>query len=279
MSAQGKENKEQHQFVDAIGFLCQKKRTGGLLVRAESRQGEVFLQEGRIIHAHYGPLVGVKALLSMLKWERGTYNFTPQQTTDQTSIETQTAEILSLLAHHAKEWKRIHQDQTLHLDTVLRLLPQESGTVNLTKEEWDILTRIDGKKSFEEIANELDLLPLDLAKSVQRFFKAGLIGAGPPSAEQAGALFGADYLAALEKELRLAVGPVASIILEEGLKDLHPAGESLTAQKIETLLERLSKAIPEQEKRAGFQKTARGLTTEFSNKEIPPHKEEQEETK
>ena len=279
MSAQGKENKEQHRFVDAIGFLCQKKRTGGLLVRAESRQGEVFLQEGRIIHALYGPLVGVKALLSMIMWEGGQYNFTPEQTTDQTSIETQTADILALLAHHAKEWKRIHQDQQLHLDTVLRLLPQESGTVNLTKEEWDILTRMDGKKSFEAIANEMDLPPLDLAKSVQRFFKAGLIGVGSSSPEQAGALFGADYLAALEKELRLAVGPVASIILEEALKDLHVAGESLTAQKIETLLERLSKAIPEQEKRAGFQKTARGLATEFSNKEIPPHKEEQEETK
>ncbi len=126
----------------------------------------------------------------------------------------------------------------------------------------------------------MDLPPLDMVKAMQRCSKAGLIGIGHRSADKAGTLFGADYLAALEKELRLAVGPVASIILEEALKDLQEAGRPLTHQEIEILLERLSKAIPEEEKRSGFQQTVRGLAAEFYGKEQSPHKkEDREETK
>jgi DNA-binding MarR family transcriptional regulator len=279
MSAQDKETKELHQFADAIGFLCQQKRTGGLRIRAEAREGEVFLQEGRITHAQFGPFAGLKALLFMLTWEQGTYNFTPQQTIDQTTIEMETAEVLSLLGQQLEEWKRIARDQSLSLDTVLRLLPQASGTVRLTKEEWSALARIDGKKSLEDLSYEMNLPPLDVVKAMQRFRKAGLIGIGRRHPEPASAVFGVDYLSALEKELKLAVGPVASIVLEEALKDLQVAGGPLTEDQIEILLERLSKAIAEEEKRSDFQQTVRSLTKEFSDKERPLLQEEQEETR
>jgi hypothetical protein len=273
------ETKEQHQFVDALGFLCQQKRTGGLLVRAEGKEGEIFIQEGRITHAQFDPFVGLKALLFILTWGTGTYNFTPQQTSDQTTIEMETAEILSLLAQQTEEWKRITQDQTLHLGTVLHLQPQASGTVRLAKNEWDILARVDGRKSLEDISYEMDLPPLDVVKAIQRFSKAGLIGLGHRRPETGSTVFGADYLSALEKELKLTVGPVASIVLEEALKDLQTAGEPLTEDQIEILLERLSKAIPEAEKRSAFQQTARSLAAEYAGTERPSSKEEdQEET-
>jgi hypothetical protein len=280
MSAPDMDIKEQHQFVDALGFLCQQKRTGGLLVRAEGRQGEIFIREGRITHAQFGPFVGLKALLFMLTWGRGQYNFTPQETTEQATIEMETAEILSLLAQQAEEWKRLTQEQTLNLNTILRLLPQASGTIKLAKDEWDVLARIDGRKSLEDLSSEMDLPPLDVVKAIERFCTAGIIGRGHHRPAAGSTVFGADYLSALEKELKLAVGPVASIVLEEGLKDLQVAGEPLTADQIEILLERLSQAIPEAGKRSVFQQTVRSLAAEYASTERPlPKEEEQEETK
>jgi hypothetical protein len=275
MSEQNKETKDTTQFTDALGFLCSQKRTGGLVICAEGREGEVFLQEGRITHAQFGQCVGLKALLFMVGWETGTYNFTPQQTIDQTTIEMETAEVLSLLSQQVQEWKRITRDQPLNLNKVLHLLPQASGTIRLAKDEWDILARIDGRKSLRDISDEMCLPPLDLVKVMQRFLDAGLIGAGTRYSEKAGAVFGKDYLSALEKELNLAIGPVASIVLEEAGKNLKEAAESLTTDKIEILLERLSKAIPDEEKRLRFQQTARSLAEEFSGK--PPLKEEDQE--
>jgi len=278
MNEQDKETKDTTQFAEALGFLCSQKRTGGLLVRAQGREGEVFLLEGMITHAQCGHYVGLKALLFMLAWETGTYNFTPRQTIDQTTIEMESTEVLALLSQQAQEWKRITKDHTLNLNTVLRLLPQASGTIRLTKDEWDILARIDGRKSLRDISDEMSLPPLDVVKAMQRYRDAGLIGAATRYPETIGAVFGEDYVSALAKELNLAVGPVASIILEEALKNLQEAAEPLTADKIEILLKRLSKAIPEEEKRVRFEEIARGLTREFSGKG-KPSLEDQEETK
>lgn len=279
MSAQDGETKDTHQFAEALSFLCQQKRTGGLRISAEGREGEVFLYEGRITHAQFGQCVGLKALLFMITWETGTYNFTPQQTIDQTTIEMDTADVLALLCHRIEEWNRITEDQILNLNAVLRLLPQASGTVRLKKEEWDILARIDGRKSLEDIAYEMNLPPLDVAKAMQRFHDAGLIGTGPRSPDKAGTVFGADYLSALEKELRRAVGPVASILLEEALKDLQEEAGPLSRDTVDILLERLSKGIPEKKKRLRFQQTARNLAVEFFGTERPLLKEEElEET-
>jgi len=278
MSEQNGEIKDTTQFAEALGFLCSQKRTGGLLIRAEGGEGEVFLHEGRITHAQCGHCVGFKALLFMVGWEIGTYNFTPQQTSDQTTIEMETTEVLSLISQRIQEWNRITKDQPVNLGIVLHLLPQASGTIRLTKDEWDILARIDGRKSLKDISYEMYLPPLDLVKEVQRFRDAGLIGAGSRHPETAGAVFGEDYLSALEKELNLAVGPVASIVLEEALTDLQEAAAPLTEDNIEIMLERLSKAIPEEEKRLRFQKTARILAVEFSGKG-KPSLEDQEETK
>jgi hypothetical protein len=213
----------------------------------------------------------------MLTWEMGTYNFTPQQTIDQTTIEMETAQVLSLLAQQVEEWNRLSQDQTLNLGTVLCLLPQASGTIRLRKDEWDILARIDGRKSLEDICYEMNLPPLDVARAVQRFRDAGLIGTGARYPEQA--VFGKDYLSALEKELKLAVGPVASIVLEEAVKDLQASGAPLTDARIEILLQRLSTAIPEEEKRLGFQQAARSLALEFSGKERAALTEEEQKDK
>jgi hypothetical protein len=158
-------------------------------------------------------------------------------------------------------------------------MPQASGTVKLAKDEWDFLTRIDGRKSLEDICCEMDLPPLDVVKAMQRFRKAGLIGIGHRRPETGSTVFGADYLSALEKELKLTVGPVASIVLEEALKNLQVAGEPLTEDQTEILLERLSKAIPEAEKRSGFQQTARSLAAEYAGTEGPsPKGEGQEES-
>ena len=280
MGEQNGERNDTTQFADALSFLCSQQRTGKLLISKEGREGEVFLTEGRITHAQLDQCVGLKALLFMLAWETATYNFTPKQTTDHTTIEMETAEVLSLLAKRMQEWRLITEDNPLDLNAILSLQPQARGTIRLRKEEWDILARIDGRRSLKDISDEMYVAPLDLFKSIQRFRDAGLIGTGTRYSETACAAFGEDYLSALERELNLAVGPIAPMLLEEALKDLEEATEPLIEDKMEILLEKLSNAIPAEEQRLRFQQTARILAVEYSSDATLSDKEEdQEETK
>jgi hypothetical protein len=178
INEQGGEGKDTAQLSDVLTFLCTQKRTGRLVIGEQEREGEVFIADGKITHAQCAQCVGLRALLFMLAWEKGTYNFTPKHTTDQTTIEMETAEILALLAQRMQEWNRIKNEHPLNLNAALCLLPEARGTIRLKKEDWDIVARIDGRKSLREIANELYVAPLDLVKAIQRFREAGLIGEG-----------------------------------------------------------------------------------------------------
>ena len=271
-------NNHTAQLTDALGFLCDQKRTGKLQISAENKSGEVFITEGKITHAQFEKCIGLQALLFMLAWEKGRYNFTPKDTIDKTTIEMEPEKVFALLAKRKQEWLRINQDYPLNRDTVLCLLPEARGTIRLKKEDWDILARIDGRRSLQEISDELYMAPLDLVKTIYRFREAGLIGEGTRYPETAYAAFGEEFLSSLERELNLAVGPLAPMLLVEALKDLEETPEPFNAEKIAILLEKLSNAIPVEENRLRFQQAARILAFEFSGDEklSPTEKEIQE---
>jgi hypothetical protein len=255
MNEQGGETNNKNQLTDALSVLCTQKRTGKLLISEKEREGEVYITDGKITHAQFEQCFGLQALLCMLAWEQGTYNFTPKHTTDKTTIEMETTEVLLLLSKRMQEWQRIYKDHPLNFNAVLCLLPEASSTIRLKKEEWDILARIDGRKSLQDIADELYMPPPDLAKTIYRFREAGLIGESTRYPAMAYAAFGEEFLSALERELDQVFGPIAPTLLAEALQDLEDANASLTQyRKMDILLEKLSNAIPLEENKEGFKK-------------------------
>ena len=277
INEQGGETNDTAQLTDVLSFLCTQKRTGKLLICEKKKEGEVFLTDGKIIHAQFAQCVGLQALLFMLAWETGTYNFTPKKTSDQTTIEMETNQILSLLSKRVQEWNRINKDHSLNLNVVLYLLPQARGTIRLKKEEWNILAKIDGRKSLKNISDEMYLAPLDVVKTMQRFRKAGLIGEGTRYPESAYATFSEDFLTALERELNLVVGPIAPILFEEALKDMDEAPDPRVTDKMGILLETLSNSIPIKEHRVRFQQAAQSLVLEFASEKKLSQKEKDHE--
>jgi hypothetical protein len=262
MPEHGVEQKDTAKLLEALTYLCSKQRTGKILIQEKTKAGEVFLVNGRVTHAQCGPSIGLQALCLMHAWERGTFQFTPKEIIEFITIEMETDRVLSLLAKRAREWKAINAQTPLNLDAVLTLLPQASGSIRLKKEEWDLLARIDGKKSLRQISDEMFLAPLDVFKAIKRFREGGLIGEGASSGAEGDALE-KDFFAALQRELQVAIGPVAPIILDEALAELRETTTSLTADRVERVLARLSDAITNEKQQARFQKAARMLLAEF----------------
>jgi DNA-binding MarR family transcriptional regulator len=265
MPEHGVEQSETAKLLEALSYLCSKQRTGKILIREETRAGEVFLVNGKITHAQFGPCTGFPALCFILAWERGAFQFTPKEITDFRTIEMETESVLSLLNEREREWKVLNAQTPLNLDTVLTLLPQDSGSIRFKKDQWDLLARLDGKKSLRQICDEMFLTPLDLSKAIKRFREAGLIGEDVSGGTRS-AVLGNDFFAALERELHMAIGPMAPIVLDEALAELKEKKTSFTANRIESLLGRLSEAITDEKKQSRFQETVRALLADFSNK-------------
>ncbi|RLB05210.1 MAG: hypothetical protein DRG50_07680, partial [Deltaproteobacteria bacterium] len=160
-------------------FLCKQNSSGRLLIKGEGSRGEVFLLEGKITHAFFDCCFGVKALFSMLSWKEAEYSFTQGAFTDKTTINMDTTQLLGLMKQRMHKWELIDRGKLPSLRSIFHLLPQASGVIRLTKEEWKILAKIDGRRTLIEIANELCVAPLDLSEAILRFLEAGLIGEVP----------------------------------------------------------------------------------------------------
>jgi Sulfatase-modifying factor enzyme 1/Domain of unknown function (DUF4388) len=68
-----------HNFplLDIIQMACVARRDGRLLVRRRGETGEIVLRDGRIVHAVTQSKTGEPALLDILCWNRGTFEFVP----------------------------------------------------------------------------------------------------------------------------------------------------------------------------------------------------------
>jgi formylglycine-generating enzyme required for sulfatase activity len=64
-------------LLDIIQMACVARRDGRLIVRRRGEAGEITLREGRIIHAVTKSKTGEPALLDVLCWTRGTFEFVP----------------------------------------------------------------------------------------------------------------------------------------------------------------------------------------------------------
>ncbi len=64
-------------LLDIIQMGCLAQRDGRLVIRSGRRHAEVILSRGKIIHAATNGQVGEDALLEILGWENGQFQFGP----------------------------------------------------------------------------------------------------------------------------------------------------------------------------------------------------------
>jgi hypothetical protein len=64
-------------LLDIIQMACVARRDGRLLVRHRGKAGEIVLRDGRIVHAITKSKSGEPALLEILCWSRGAFEFVP----------------------------------------------------------------------------------------------------------------------------------------------------------------------------------------------------------
>jgi CheY-like chemotaxis protein len=98
--------------ADLLQSLCQGKKTGLLHAADGSGEVEVYIEEGKILHARHGGLRNIDALLVLLEKETGIFRFEPGKTSES-----------KLLPEESLELNRVLLDAAWLEDEVSRRLP------------------------------------------------------------------------------------------------------------------------------------------------------------
>ena len=166
---------------DVIQLVSVSGKTGAFEIQGEHEAGSIFLRDGQIVDAMVGRLRGDAAVYEMAIWSQGSFIFRPGEETDKVTIRISNANLMMEAARRLDEW-RVLSRKIPSLDLVPYFTTREKGAdqVTLSPQEWILVTRINGERSIEEIANQLGWTPFDVSKLLFGMITTSLVALGNP---------------------------------------------------------------------------------------------------
>jgi len=247
---------------DIIQLISVSGKSGVFHLVDGPHQGQIYLHEGKIVHAQLGDTAGEEAVYALAIWSQGDFKFDHGVTTDQKTISKSNTNLLMEAARRLDEW-RVLSKKIPSTDHVPEFVVQEhrEGQINLNTSEWLILSKIDGHRSIKQMAAASGLSVFDVAKILYGLVATGLIrlrDPGPAAARAAaaarsstaGAPANPELMAKLERMREIcngALGPVGeTVVSKHYLKakaDLERGGGFEAIQEAITQIARASSIL------------------------------------
>jgi hypothetical protein len=171
---------------DIIQLISVSGKTGVFHLTDGALKGQIFLHDGKIIHAQLDDALGEEAVYALAIWSQGDFRFEPGIATEHRTITKSNTNLLMEAARRLDEW-RVLSKKIPSTDMVPEFVVQDNreGQINLNTSEWLILSKIDGHRSIKAIAGGSNLSVFDAAKILYGLIATGLIRlrdlAGPPA--------------------------------------------------------------------------------------------------
>jgi hypothetical protein len=167
---------------DIIQLISVSGKTGVFQLTNGALQGQIFLHDGKIVHASLEDVSGEEAVYALAIWSQGDFKFEPGTATPHRTISKSNTNLLMEAARRLDEW-RVLSKKVPSVDWVPEfvVLDNREGQINLNTSEWMILSKIDGTRSVKQIAADCALSVFDVAKILYGLVAAGLIGLKEPT--------------------------------------------------------------------------------------------------
>ena len=161
---------------DIIQLISVSGKTGVFHLTNGAQKGQIFLQDGKIVHAELEDATGEEAVYALAIWSQGDFRFEPGPGTTLRTITKSNTNLLMEAARRLDEW-RVLSKKVPSVDWVPEFLVMDSreGQINLNTSEWMILSKLDGVRSVKSIAASSGLSVFDVAKILYGLVAAGLI--------------------------------------------------------------------------------------------------------
>jgi hypothetical protein len=126
--------------------------------------------------------------------------------------------------------------------------------INLKPEAWRVLTLVNGVRPLSEIAQNLGMDPTTVMSIANSAYEAHILEIAPGSVSLPSPMVDVAFLDELSRELARAMGPLAVVIVEDEIAALGEKREAFPRDRLADLIERVSEAIKDGNKRLNFQR-------------------------
>lgn len=166
---------EDFEITDVLQVIHISNKDGVLYIRTARGRALMFFKGGLLLHAEIEDVVGMDAVRKIIILRQGTFEFRPGDSTPNVSIELPIQNVIIEAARQIDEWKQMKK-LIPSVNIIVDFVEEpEISKIELTPDEWKILTSIDGKKTLKELAKTLSLDEFTVAKTLYGLISSGLL--------------------------------------------------------------------------------------------------------
>jgi hypothetical protein len=161
---------------DIIQLVSVSGKTGVFRLIDGTHQGDIWLHEGRIVHAEHEDLSGEEAVYALAIWRTGEFRFEAGIPSPRQTIQKSNTNLLMEAARRLDEWRVLSKKiPSVELVPEFVILESREGQINLNTMEWLLLSKINGQRSVKQIAAAAGMSVFDSAKLLYGLVATNLI--------------------------------------------------------------------------------------------------------
>jgi hypothetical protein len=161
---------------DIIQLVSVSGKTGVFHLSDRSHRGDIWLHEGRIVHAETEDLSGEDAVYALAIWRAGEFRFEAGVAAPRQTIQKSNTNLLMEAARRLDEWRVLSKKiPSVELVPEFVILENREGQINLNTMEWLLLSKIDGQRTVRQIAGAAGMGVFDAAKLLYGLVATNLI--------------------------------------------------------------------------------------------------------
>jgi hypothetical protein len=168
---------------DIIQLVSVSGKSGVFHLTNGGLKGQIYLKDGRIVHAESGELSGEEAVYELAIWKQGEFRFDAGAEHPRPTIQKSNTSLLMEAARRLDEWRVLNKriPSPDHIPEFV-ILDNRERQINLNTMEWLLLSKIDGRRSLRAVASANKLEVFEAAKLLYGLVATGLIRMRDPSA-------------------------------------------------------------------------------------------------
>jgi hypothetical protein len=172
-------------LTELLRVIVNAKQTGYLKVKEGEQEGYLVVENGIILHARAGADTGLHALFQFVGWREARFEFHERPIPADLSRDLAVYDpqvLITGVAFKVDEQALLHE-AIPSLDAILCYMGGEGlASVEVTSADLGLLILADGQRTVREIAERVNLNPMEVARNLARFRLAGVLELVTPPA-------------------------------------------------------------------------------------------------
>ncbi len=229
---------EKEQLFSLLSYLKVTGASGRLEVNYGQEEASIYIQNGEVIHAEAGVLLGQHAIRKVTAWAGGRFLFHAGERSPRSSIDT-SLEGLALSIAVAEDEDHRDFDKGVDLDRRAKMAGQLEGELTLAADELMFLPRLNGTATLRQIGQSLNWSEARTRQTVAALSARGLLLVGKMNTNT----ISSEFTVELRNNYIQLLGPAGQFLYADICRDLNIDLAQLPASRFSEVLRGLADSI------------------------------------